>query len=375
MLKKNIFNLSHHNNRKKLFTIPVSTSGLAKPDRKEFLKNIKKINKKKPELIIKDFENKMKKFHNTQYCVSFCNGFWALVHSINALKIKDKSHALLPSMTYRRLADVCSWANLTPNFCDINDDDLAINIQDIKKKINRHSAIVLAVNPMTTELNYKKLKVINKKIPVLIDNVENANFYNDSISGNFTQIYSLHASKLLNGAEGGYVITNNFQIFSKLLKSRGDFKKNSSGFNLNPIHAVLALTNLNQLDLLIKHNKELFKEYDKELKNNKYFTLINHKTKNPNYKMILIKLKKNIKIHRDKIVKILNSENILARSYYNPPLHKKKMRYLYISKKLKITDKNKSNYIVLPSGYKTKKSDIKKIVNILDLIARNLNSL
>ena len=48
---------------------------------------------------------------------------------------------------------------------------------------------------------------------------------------------------------------------------------------------------------------------------------------------------------------------------------------MFISKKLKITDKNKSNYIVLQSGYKTKKSDIKKIVYILNFIAHDLNSL
>ena len=374
-MKKNIFDLAIYNNKKKIFKIPISTSSLAKPNKKEFFKNIKINLNKKPEYIISNFENEIRKYHNSKYCVSFCNGFWALVHTINILKIKKKKHALLPSMTYRRLADVCSWANLVPKFCEINKYDLAINVSDVEQKINKNSAILLAVNPMVANLDYKKLKKINKKIPVLVDNVEKGNFWNTSISKKFTQIYSLHASKLLNGAEGGYVLTNSFEVYSKLLDARGNFEKNNSGFNLNPLHALVAVTNLKEIKLLIQHNKKIFLEYKKQLKYNKFFKLIDHNLHNPNYKMILVRLKKKVKIHRDNIIKILNSENILARSYYRPPLHKKKMGYKFIAKNLKTTNKEKDKYLILPSGYKTRSSDVKKVVYFLNFIMKHQNYL
>jgi len=260
---------------KKTFSNPVSCSRLYKPDFDRFMQHSKTFLDRRiysnngP--INQKLELKLAKFHHTKYSVTFANGFWALVMLLTALfEDSKKREILLPSLTYRRLADVCSWANLIPVFVDV-DENLSISINDLKKKISKDTVGILAVHPIINCCDIKGLEDFAKqnKIPLIFDSVESV--FESTEYGKIGQfgkaeIFSFHASKLFNGFEGGYVTTNNKKLYEKLSLIRGFGFKNknfikyphSINSKLNEFHAAMALSSLEECSKNIKHNKSIY---------------------------------------------------------------------------------------------------------------------
>ena len=55
--------------------------------------------------------DELKRYHNSNDIILFNSGFWALVIAIKAkLDNSESKVVLLPSLTYRRLADAVYWA-------------------------------------------------------------------------------------------------------------------------------------------------------------------------------------------------------------------------------------------------------------------------
>jgi len=89
------------------------------------------------------------------------------------------------------------------------------------------------------------------------------------------------------------------------------------------------------------------------------------------FKNIVFELKKDSLLTRDELIMILNKENILARSYYYPPLHKKKFLYKTKSNNLINTDKFMNTFLIMPSGAQVNIKIIHDIKKLLDFIFIN----
>ena len=308
--------------------------------------------------MIISLEKELCNYHNSKYCISFGSGFWALVKSIKIKSIKTRSQVLIPSLTYRRLSDAVFWSGKTPKFVDICPKNLAISPTSIKKAINSKTSLILAVHPIVNTCDVNKIIEIsdNYSIPLLFDAVESVHeTINRKRVGSFGvgEIFSLHASKLINGIEGGYVCTNN----SNFAKTLIDARKGTSIFGFSnhlPItHAIFALNSLKDINKLLRHNKKIYKSYKKHLKNIGGIKLLEFdESEQTSYKNIIIKIKESNKIIQEKIIFELNQDNILARPYYSPPLHKKKYKYNTVIEDMSSTEKLEFSYINLPCGYR-----------------------
>ena len=126
------------------FSKPRSTSNLIKPNIdifKSYIKKSFKNGKLNDGLLINTFEKKLAKLHGTKYCVAVVNGLWGLVLTINCLKKENKKQIIMPSLTYRRMADIAAWLKLTPNFCDVNIKTLGITAETAEKNINNEKTV------------------------------------------------------------------------------------------------------------------------------------------------------------------------------------------------------------------------------------------
>ena len=261
-----------------LFEQPKSTSNLVQPELSAFFKYSKvfieqhRYTNNGP--LVKLLEQRLAKFHQSKYCVTFCNGFWALVLAIRVLAIKDKSEILMPSLTYRRMADIAAWANLKPRFYDVNPRTLTASADEVAKHVCRDTALILGVHPIINCCDVDGLVNLanNKDIPLLFDSVESVYETIDSGKiGGFgeAEIFSMHASKLVNGFEGGYLTTNNLELSKKLSIARGfglDGAENvvvndALNAKLNEIHAAMALASLDDLDEQVARNRQRYYQY------------------------------------------------------------------------------------------------------------------
>lgn len=387
-IKKQVEDLSYFGGTA-LFTEPKSTSSLVQPDFDNFLLYSKEFFEKSQYTnngpLVKLLEQRLAKFHDSNYCIAFCNGFWGLVLAMSSLALKAKSEVIMPSLTYRRMADLAAWAKLKPRFCEVDINTLSLNRQTVSECINKETALILAVHPIVNCCDIEGLVSLGQEygIPVLFDSVESVyeSSHNGKVGGfGDAECFSMHASKLLNGFEGGYVTTNNEALAHKLalLRSFGfqgqDNCVVSGGTNakLNEIHAAMALANLDRLDQQVVDNRVRYRCYQAGLSEIPSIRLLEFdEDLSTSYKNIVVELLDDWPLMRDDTVDILNTENILARAYYSPPLHRKSMNYPYIPASLEVTDVLSQRFMLLPCGDFVTCNDIDEIVKILKFICSN----
>lgn len=373
-----------------LFTTPKSTSNLLRPNFDIFLNYSKLFFEEKrytnngPNVRL--LEQKLAEFHKTDYCITFCSGFWALAMTIKALSPKGKTEIVMPSLTYRRMDDIAAWVNLKPHFCEVEHSTLAMSKETVEPCLNDNTAMILGVHPIVNCCDITGLETLAAKynIPLVFDSVESVYEWGPSGKvGGFgnAEAFSLHACKLLNGFGGGYLTTNDDNL-AKHLKSARTFGfigqdeiTTAGGMNakLNEVHAAMALASLDGIEEQISLNLARYNLYEFLIGEFAGLRLLKFNDDyKSGFKNIVVEILSEWPFTRVETLAFLNAENILARAYYHPPLHQKPPAYPFVDSKLPITDSLTERFMNLPCGQLVSNNDIKEIVQILEFI--NLNS-
>lgn len=373
----------------RLFEVPKSTSNLVRPDFDKFSEYSKlfferhQYTNNGPN--VKLLEQRLASFHQAAYCVTFCSGFWALALAISALALKGRDEIIMPSLTYRRMADIAAWVKLKPHFCEVEPESLAMSASTVKSCINENTALILGVHPIVNCCDVEGLVSLaqEKNIPLLFDSVESVyeSIKHGKIGGfGKAEVFSLHASKFLNGFEGGYVTTNDADLARDLALMRGfgfggvDNVEVAGGMNakLNEIHAAMALASLDGVEEQVARNRKHYHAYKILLENIPGIRLQQFDEHQlTGYKNIVAELLDDWPLSRRETIALLNAENILARAYYYPPLHAKKMHYAHIPSDLPQTEGLALKFLNLPCGYLVSDADIRQIGNFLKFISAN----
>lgn len=374
-----------------LFAIPKSTSNLLQPDFEKFMGYSKlffdqhQYTNNGPN--VKLLERRLAAFHQTEYCVTFCTGFWAIALAISALALKGRTEIVMPSLTYRRMADIAAWVNLKPHFCEVEPATLAMSAATVRPCINENTALILGAHPIVNCCDIDGLVALakEKNIPLLFDSVESV--YESTAGGKVggfgnAEAFSLHACKLLNGFGGGYITTNDASLAKQLALMRGfgfaDIDKIvvSGGMNakLNEIHAAMTLASLDDIEEQIARNRQRYYTYRRLLATIPGIRLLEFdECYRAAYKNIVVKLLDEWPLTRADTISILNAEKILARAYYSPPLHRKPMAFAHVPADLPVTDRLAERFLNLPCGQLVSNDDIADIVEMLGFISANAN--
>jgi dTDP-4-amino-4,6-dideoxygalactose transaminase len=375
-----------------LFSDYRSTSNLVRPDFDIFLSYSKLLYDVNDDpsntSLVNLLEKRLASFHQTAFCISFCNGFWGLVLTMRCLALKGKTEIVMPSLTYRRMADIAAWAKLTPHFCEVDSETLAVSAAAIAPCLNNNTALILGVHPIINCCDVTGLVAFanEKKIPLLFDSVESVyESYQGVKIGSFgnAECFSMHASKLVNGFESGYVTTNDANLAAKLLRLRNDgIDSQDRGIyfgidaNLNEIHAAMALASLDDLDAQVEKNRHRYNLYKNSLSSIPGIQLQEFdETESCSFKNIVVQLLDDWPLSRSDTLTVLNEEHILARAYYSPPLHKKKYSYPVIAPELPLTDKLSERFVLLPCGHFVSDDDIESIIAMLRFLQTNASDI
>lgn len=392
MVKKNIDELAILGGEK-LFQIPISTSNLLNPDQKKFLKYLKIFYSQKCE--VKNnvneeiLEERLAQFHQTNHCITFSSGFWGLANTIKAIALKDKTEIIMPSLTYRRMADIAAWVPLKPKFCEVDPSSLAMTAATVKECINENTAVILGVHPIVNCSDSQALVDLANEmnIPICFDSVESVFETNSSGRvGGFGRAegFSIHACKLLNGFGGGYVTTNDEEL-AKHLHNIKNYGLNEDGVidqkygmnsSLNEMHCALTLSSLDDVESQVEKNEKIYHKYKSLLAAVPEVRLLNFDENYKNgFKNIVVEILEAWPLSREDTIRILNSENILVRAHYYPPLHQREYDFPYVKSELPITDKLAEKFLNLPCGQRVTSEDVEKFINLLIYVRDNANQI
>lgn len=326
-------------------------------------------------------ESRLCDYHDAEHCVLYSSGFWALVAAIKLKAIDGKSNVIIPSMTYRRLADLVHWAGKIPVFVDVYEDGLAVSVEAVREAIDKDTALILGVHPIVNCCHVDSFIELSAEmnVPVIFDAVESVHeTYKGRRVGSFGvgEVFSFHASKLINGCEGGYICTNETAFANDLRSFREFCVVNSAagkvfGLDARPIdgHAAFALAGLTEIDQNVAHNREIYSAYKRYLAGVRGLRLLEFDEKEQtSYKNIVVEVMDDYPVTRDILVGFLNNEGLLARSHYDPPLHAKEYSYAVAVKGMVNTNKLRTRFINMPCGSMVTVGDVEIIVQILKSI-------
>lgn len=377
----------------KLFDVPKSTSNLLQPSQERFLEYSKlsfdshQFTNNGP--CVKLLEKRLAQFHDVEYCLTFSSGFWAIVLAIKSLALKGKSEIILPALTYRRMPDLISWLGLTPHYCDVDPVSLSMSVTSVERCINDNTAIILGVHPIVNCCDADGLTSLARRagLPIVFDSVESVfESLTQGRIGKFgnAECFSMHACKLLNGFGGGYLTTNDVNLYKKLrsLRTFGfiaeDTLMRELGLNakLNELHAAMALASLDDVESQVQRNRDRYHKYLTEFHDIEGITILPFdETQQCGYKNVVAKLDDKWPLSRDDTLALLNAENILSRNHYFPPLHTRKIQQHFLFTDLKHTNKLCLEYINLPCGHHVSIDDIGQIAGTFRVIVRFSNEI
>ena len=356
------------------FDPPVSTSNLVQPARNLVLQYARMAYDGEP--VVDLLEERLAAFHHAAHCIALCNGFWALVLAIRSLALPGKADILMPSLTYRRMADVAAWARLRPRFCEVDPRTLACSADTMREALSREVGLLLAVHPIVNQCDVSGLTGLAAEtgLPLLFDSVESVFEWTDTGKiGGFgnAECFSLHASKLLNGFEGGYITTNDPTLAERLRTMRDGVGAEAMDSRLNRFHAAMTLAGLDELDEQVARNKRRYESYRRLLASVPGVRLLEFDERQPtSYKTAVVELTADWKRGRAETLDRLNGAGVLARSYYHPPLHAKRMAYPYVPADLAVTDQLSERYMLLPCGHHVTEADIVAVAALLEDMSR-----
>ena len=332
------------------------------------------------------FEKKFSKFINKKYSISVANGTAALEIAMKAINIKPGDEVIIPNFTIisNALSVIKLGATPVPIDCDLKDWNMIV--QKIKNKIsNKTKAIIVThiygySNPMD---EIKKI-LKNKKIIIVEDAAEVIGLkYKNKMCGSFGDIstFSFYANKHITTGEGGMISTDNPIFKRKCVELRNlcfgkkdRFNHTDIGWNyrITNIQAAMGLSQLNNINKVIKKKINIGKMYYKILSQNKFIYMQppkGEKSNNIYWVVGIVILKKNYTAK--KLAKKLNKIGIQTRPFFYP-MNKQSILKNYLNK-------NKDNFknseylskygLYLPSYFSLKKKDIewiaKQVNNII----------
>jgi dTDP-4-amino-4,6-dideoxygalactose transaminase len=354
------------------------------PDRKKFLKRVNTILDNKwltnDGPMVKEFENMICQYLGVRNSIAICNATIALEIAIKSLGMKGE--VIVPSFTFVATAHSLQWQGITPVFCDISFENHCIDTKKIEKLITSRTTGIIGVHiwGIPCEIDVLKKIAIKHNLKLMFDAAHAfGSQYKGQYIGNFgeLEVFSFHATKFLNSFEGGVITTNNDELADKLRLMRNfGFKGFDNviylGTNgkMTEVCAAMGITSLESISLLIKKNKANYLLYVKYLENIPGIELINYsETEKRNYQYIIIEVNEKLfGVSRDILMKILHSENIIARRYFYPGCHNMepyKSDIIYSSSSLVRTIKVSNRILLLPAGNEIDEVKIKKVCNII----------
>lgn len=217
--------------------------------------------------VIRDLEKAYCGRTGSKYALAHNNGTSALMAAFWALDLIPGDQILVPTATFWASALPMMWHGLVPVFCESEEKELGLDLEDVRKKWNQNVKAIVLVPLWGIPGNYGPiLEFAREKNLRVIEDASHAHgaLYQNKPVGSFGDIsvFSLQGDKLAPAGEGGILLTDNIDYYHRALLL-GDitriieldtpdrrFAATSFGIKtrIAPVSAAIGLSSLHKLD-------------------------------------------------------------------------------------------------------------------------------
>lgn len=242
---------------------------------------------------VDEMERELEAYTGAKYAVAVSNGTAALHCACIAAGIGPGDEVITTPITFAASANCALYCGARPVFADINSETYNIDPKCIEEKITDKTKAVVAVDftGQVVELDAIR-KICDDHNLIFIEDAAHsiATKYNGKQVGSLADMtcFSFHPVKTVTGGEGGAILTNNEELYKKLVLARTHgithdesmmedtphegpwyYEQISLGYNyrLTDFQAALITSQLGKLDMFAARRKEIVKKYNDAFKN------------------------------------------------------------------------------------------------------------
>jgi dTDP-4-amino-4,6-dideoxygalactose transaminase len=259
----------------------------------------------------------------------FNNGTIALIVAIQSLRLSGE--VVTTPFTFPATPHVLPWNNITPVFCDIDEQTLTIDPRKLESMITPKTTGILGVHVYGMPCDVYGIQEIADRygLRVIYDAAHAFGTEVDGTGiGNFGDIsmFSFHATKLFHTLEGGALTFN-----APPLKARIDLLKNFGikneeevvmpGINgkMNEVQAAIGLINLKYIEAERARRQQVVEAYKKSLAGIPGIHVFSiPDTIRNSYQYFMIRVGEEYGCTRDELHIKLKQYNVITRKYFYP---------------------------------------------------------
>jgi perosamine synthetase len=271
-----------------------------------------------------ELEESIKNFIGAKHCFMTTSGTSALILAYLAINIMPGDEIIVPNYTMVATANSVKLLGAVPVLADVDSTTFTITLDEIKRKITSKTKAIVHVSLNNREKDLREIVEYckEKSIYLIEDAAQSLGCFNNGKHfGTFGDIgcFSLSTPKIISTGQGGFVVTDNDELASRLWKIK-NFGRKAGGleeydifglnFKFTDIQAVIGIEQFKKLPERIKRMKEIYSLYSQHIP-----MLL------PSMGNEWIPWFIDLKIsNRDKLMHFLNQHNIQTRITY-PALH------------------------------------------------------
>lgn len=328
---------------------------------------------------VDEFERRIAEASGVKHCVAVCNATVGLEIAIRALGMTGE--VILPSFTFIATAHALQWQDITPVFCDIDPRTHALDPNRVEKMITPRTTGIVGVHIWGRACDTHALSEIAERrgLKLIYDAAHafGCSHYGRRIGGfGECEVFSFHATKVINSFEGGAVVTNNGVLAEKMRLmrnfgfARGEVTHLGINAKMTEVCAAMGLTSLEAMAEIVALNRRNWEVYREELMELPGISLLEYDpAENNTYHYVVIEIDPDLApLSRDEMLAVLHKENVLARRYFWPGCHRMEpYRSLYPEANLVLaqTERVAARVLILPTGQAITPEIVRAVCNII----------
>ncbi|MBD7915651.1 UDP-4-amino-4,6-dideoxy-N-acetyl-beta-L-altrosamine transaminase [Clostridium sp. Sa3CUN1] len=293
---------------------------------------------------VSEFENKVANYVGAKYGVAVSNGTAALHMACHAAGIGPGDEVLVPAITFAASSNCVLYCGGTPIFVDIDPKTYNIDVNKIEDKITEKTKAIIPVDFSGQAVDMDKiLEIAEKYNLIVIEDAAHAlggEYKNRKIGtkAHMTE-FSFHPVKPVTTAEGGIIVTNDKDLYEKMILFRSHgitrnknlmsdyhgpwyYEQIDLGYNyrLTDLQCALGISQMDKIDSFIKRRREIVALYNEAFKKLEEINIpFEEEFSNSGWHIYVITLNLDkLKVGRKEVFEALQKENIGVNVHYLP---------------------------------------------------------
>lgn len=233
-----------------------------------------------------EFEEQLRDYLEAKHVIAVNTGSTAMHIALDAFGIKEGDEVIVPSLTFCASVQVITDLGARPVFCEINPDNLNMDISDVRKRITRRTKAIMPVHYCGQPCDMDALMEISRKQNIII--IEDAahafgSSYKGKKIGSFgdATCFSFDPIKNLTCGEGGAVVLSDDKV-AEIIRTKRimgidkdtwhryrnerawfyEVTMQGYRYHMSNINAAIGIAQFKKLESFIRRKKEIVQVYN-----------------------------------------------------------------------------------------------------------------